>query len=190
MVKNMAEKRARLSSEDWIMAGFRALARDGSRALKAEPLARELNTTKGSFYWHFKDLTDFHTRMLALWEDRAVDTAIDELASEPDPVRRLHLLGEIATAKDMSHGGDSTEPAMRAWALEHPEVAKAVARVDQKRLSYLEQILAELDLTNPDFARIIYGAYIGLGALSATDEMDNRSAMSTLLAALLALRDA
>ncbi|UWQ08202.1 TetR/AcrR family transcriptional regulator [Aliiroseovarius crassostreae] len=186
----MTEKRNRLSSEDWIMAGFRALARQGAKALKAEPLARELGTTKGSFYWHFKDLSDFHTQMLLLWEHRAVDAITDGLATEPDPVRRLYLLGEIATANDATHGGDSTEPAIRAWALDHPDVAQAVARVDQKRLGYLKEILVELDLTNPDFARIIYGAYIGLGTLSATDEVDNRNAMSTLLAALLALRDA
>ncbi len=172
------------------MAGFRALAHKGSKALKAEALARDLGTTKGSFYWHFKDLSDFHAQMLALWEHRAVDAVTDGLASEPDPVRRLYKLGEIATANDSTHGGDGAEPAIRAWALDHPDVAKAVARVDQKRLSYLEQVLTELELTNPDFARIIYGAYIGLGTLSATDQMDNHGAMSTLLAALLALRDA
>lgn len=186
----MTEKRPRLSSEDWIMAGFRALTQNGSKALKVEPLARELGTTKGSFYWHFKDLSDFHNQMLVLWEHRAVDAITEGLSSEPDPVRRLYRLGEIATSSDDIHGGDAAEPAIRAWAQEHPLVAKAVTRVDQKRLSYLEQILSDLDLTNPDFARIIYGAYIGLGTLSATDTTDNRDAMSTLLAALLALRDA
>ncbi len=186
----MANKRTRLSSEDWILAGFRALTRSGPNSLKAEPLARELGTTKGSFYWHFKDLPDFHTRMLALWEHRAVDLITEGLSSEPDPVRRLYALGEIATSSDSTHGGEGAEPAIRAWAQDHPKVAEAVARVDQKRLSYLVDILSELDLTNPDFARIIYGAYIGLGTLSATDQVNNRDAMSTLLAALLALRDA
>ena len=45
------------------MAGFRALARSGARALRAEALARDLDTTKGSFYWHFKDLPDYLTRL-------------------------------------------------------------------------------------------------------------------------------
>ncbi|MFN3661424.1 TetR family transcriptional regulator [Yoonia sp.] len=45
--------------EDWLMAGFRALASHGPSALRAAALARDLGTTKGSFYWHFKDLPDY-----------------------------------------------------------------------------------------------------------------------------------
>ncbi len=186
----MTAKRTRLTCEDWLLTGFIAMKKAGPNALKVEALARDLGTTKGSFYWHFKDLSDFHAQMLASWERRAMEAITDGLASEPDPVRRLYRLGEIATSSDDPYGRDAAESAIRAWALDDPEIAKAVARVDQKRLFYLQQILAELDLTNPDFARIIYSTYIGLGTLSATDKMDNRDAMSTLLAALLALRDA
>lgn len=186
----MSEKRPRLTPEDWIYAGFRALVSDGPDALKAEPLARTLGTTKGSFYWHFQDVGTFHAKMLALWEAQSVDAVTAALDEEKDPVRRLYRLGEISTNSSTEYGGDGAEPAIRAWAHGHPNVAKCVARVDQKRLEYLSRILADLDLTNPDFTRIIYGAYIGLGTLSATDQTDNSGAMSTLLAALLALRDA
>ena len=36
-------------------AAFRALARGGVEAIAVEPIAAELGTTKGSFYWHFKN---------------------------------------------------------------------------------------------------------------------------------------
>lgn len=186
----MVETKEKLSTESWLMAGFRALARSGPQALKAEPLARELGTTKGSFYWHFKDVASFQTKMLELWETRAVDDITRYLDHEADPVRKLYMLGEISTSADPEHGGNAVEPAIRAWAQSNHTVADAVARVDQKRLDYLTRILSDLDLTNPDFARLIYGAYVGMGTLSAKDGADNKSAMSTLLAALLALRDA
>lgn len=186
----MTQQKERLSSEDWLMAGFRALARSGAQALKAEALARELGTTKGSFYWHFKDVPSFQAQMLELWEKRAVDDITQSLDKENDPVRRLYTLGEVATSEDPKHGGYAAEPAIRAWAQSNHTVANAVARIDQKRLDYLAGILSDLDLTNPDFARLIYGAYIGMGTLSAQDGTDNKDAMSTLLAALLALRDA
>lgn len=190
MERPVTKKRPRLTPEDWIYAGFRALVSDGPDALKAEPLARALGTTKGSFYWHFQDIGSFQTKMLTLWEAQSFEAVTVALDQEKDPVRRLYRLGEISTDSSPDYGGDGAEPAIRAWAHGHPDVAKCVARVDQKRLEYLGQILAELDLTNPDFTRIIYGAYIGLGTLSATDQADNSNAMSTLLAALLALRDA
>lgn len=186
----MVETKERLSTESWLMAGFRALARSGPQALKAEPLARELGTTKGSFYWHFKDVASFQSQMLELWETRAVDDITRFLDEEADPVRKLYMLGDISTSADPEHGGDAVEPAIRAWAQSNHTAAYVVERVDQKRLDYLQGILAELDLSNPDFARLIYGAYIGMGTLSAKDGTDNKDAMSTLLAALLALRDA
>lgn len=128
--------------------------------------------------------------MLELWETRAVDDITRLLDEESDPVRKLYMLGDISTSTDVEYGGDAVEPAIRAWAQSNHTVANAVSRIDQKRLEYLQGILAELDLSNPDFARLIYGAYIGMGTLSAKDGTDNKDAMSTLLAALLALRDA
>jgi len=46
----------RLTRDIWIDAGLKALVSDGPAALAAEPMARRMKTTKGSFYWHFKDV--------------------------------------------------------------------------------------------------------------------------------------
>lgn len=186
----MTATKPRLKSEDWIVAGFKALSEHGPEALKAEPLARALGTTKGSFYWHFKDVPDYHLRLLALWEQQ-LSNAIDLARSEEqDPVKRLHRLGDTLHPHNALHGPATAEPAIRAWAYGFSDAATAVQRVDQKRLSYLDETLKELGLSNPDFKRIVYGAYIGLGSLSATDTSDDRNTLSTLLAAILALRDA
>ena len=44
----MAKVTQRLTREDWILAGFRALSTSGTTALRVEPVARVLGTTKGS----------------------------------------------------------------------------------------------------------------------------------------------
>lgn len=186
----MPQKSSRLSPEDWLLAGFRALAKEGPQALKAEKLARDLGTTKGSFYWHFKDVPDFKARMLAHWHERAYAAVTRTVAQQGTATERLYRLVEIAASQDRMHGGADTEPAIRAWARSDPAVAEAVREIDAQRLSYTAGLLAELGLTNPDFARILYGAYIGMGTLSATDGAANHDAMSTLTAALLALQDA
>src|SRR5882724_4708075 len=49
-----------LSAKDWLDQGLKALARDGFTALKAEPLAKALGVSRGSFYWHFADVEAFH----------------------------------------------------------------------------------------------------------------------------------
>ncbi len=182
MVKN------RLSPETWIAAGFRALSEKGPSALKAEPLARSLNTTKGSFYWHFDDVPAFHAAMLHLWEDRAFTGIVTALESETNPVQRLRKLGEIAAqSAPEEFGGPAAEPAIRAWARDNTKVAEAVDRIDAKRMGYLSDLFADIGLTNAELPRILYGGLIGMEELSRHDGASNKEALATLVDLILAL---
>ena len=51
-----------LSAKDWVDQGLKALASRGFTALKAEPLAKALRVSRGSFYWHFADIAAFPCR--------------------------------------------------------------------------------------------------------------------------------
>jgi AcrR family transcriptional regulator len=178
----------RLSKEDWIAAGFQALSTGGPSALKAEPLARGLGTTKGSFYWHFDDVPAFQAAMLSLWEEKAFSDVIAGLGDEPNPVKRLRALGSIAAENTPEEfGGSGAEPAIRAWSRESDAVAEAVKRVDQKRLDYVHGLLSEIDLTNPELARLLYGAHVGMADLTSRDGQGNSDAMGTLVDLILAL---
>lgn len=190
MAFSMTLSKPRLTTEDWIKAGFKALISGGPDALKAEPLARALGTTKGSFYWHFKDVPDFRFQMLNHWLDHAMSALQRAIDAGGTPTERLFRLKDATTAETDAFGGAATEPAIRAWSLSDPVVAKGVEEIDKRRMAYLEHILGALDFTNPQFARIIYGAHIGMGELSAVDGTDDSDALSTLMAALLALQDA
>ncbi len=184
----MPPKRPRLSPDDWLRAGFAALADTGPTALRAEPLARRLGTTKGSFYWHFKDVPDFRSQILQHWIAASHSAIAAARASDGPPTRKLQRLDEILRPEGEAEGGD-VEGAMRAWARSDPDVSAAVARIDAARLAYVSDILAALGLTNPEFPRLVYGAYLGMSEL-AGGEGENTGALSTLTAALLALQDA
>ncbi|MFY0594824.1 MAG: TetR/AcrR family transcriptional regulator [Cognatishimia sp.] len=178
----------RLSRELWLAAGFKALTEQGPVALKAEPLARRLETTKGSFYWHFQDVPAFQSAMLELWEQRAYSEIVEALEAEENPIKRLRTLGDIATkSAPEEFGGSGAEPAIRAWARENTAVADAMDRIDGKRMGYLNSLLAEIGLTNAELSRIIYGALLGMQELSTRDKTDNRQAMGTLVDLILAL---
>ena len=169
----MPSMKSRLKRDDWLAAGLDALERLGPEALAAEPLARDLGTTKGSFYWHFKDVPMFRLAVAEAWATRA-RTALEAAPSDGGHAERLlHL----------SHP-DPAEASMRAWARHAPAVAEIVAAVDADRRRALSKTLAELGLTNPEFAQIVQAAVIGMETLGDT------SALSTLLAAILALQEA
>jgi AcrR family transcriptional regulator len=183
------DKRTRLRRSDWLMAGFQALGTEGPVALKAEPMARRLGTTKGSFYWHFADVPDFHRQMLKLWVEGAVSHIPQALADEPTPVARLRRLGQIvAGGLHPALGELVVEPAIRAWGREDSSVAEALAEVDHARIDHIQRLLTEVEITNPEMARIIYAAHVGMADLSTRDGKDNADPMGSLVDLVLALR--
>ena len=63
-----------LSKDDWIAQGLRTLAREGANALKVGPMSARLKVSRGSFYWHFRDIADFRVQVLRSWLARLRST--------------------------------------------------------------------------------------------------------------------
>lgn len=175
----------RLTRSDWLSAGARVLAAHGAEALKAEPMARHLNTTKGSFYWHFRDVPDFHAQLLSDWEGSAQAELAAVLDREPGAVARLRALAQSIAAPEE---GRTTEAAIRSWATGHAGARAAIARIDEARLTTIQRLLAETGIGNPEMARIIYAAGVGMDLLGQTGAGDNRNSMGSLVDLVLALR--
>ena len=165
----MATPRAPLSPEDWLTAGFRALAAEGPSALRAESLARTLKTTKGSFYWHFADVADFRARMLTFWEARAFSDVVNRLDTRASPQAMLRqLLAIVLGYRDPRDGGAALEPAIRAWARGDAAVARAVARMDRRRIDYVAGLCRACGKPDPDLPRLLYAVMVGLEAMDMT----------------------
>lgn len=149
------------------MAGFRALSVEGVVGLRAENLARSLNVSKGSFYWHFKDLNDFKAKMLAHWREQAFGEATQDDEKAHTPTARLMRLANASGAAPDDLGGTMAEPAIRDWARSDTAVRQTVEEVDKKRLAYIEGILEDLGQPDPQAAAIFYAAFIGFSQFSA-----------------------
>lgn len=178
----------RLNKEDWLRTGFLALTDAGPAALKAEPLARRLGTTKGSFYWHFADVPTFQAALMADWEARAYQAIVEEVPQGHTAAQRLRHLAQVASkGPPPEYGGAGLEPAIRAWGRANVTVADAVARIDGKRMQYVQNLFDEIGLSNPELTRLVYGALLGMEELSSHDGVDNGGAMGTLVDLILAL---
>jgi len=68
-----------LSATDWLRQGLKTLAQSGFTALKAEPLAKAMGVSRGSFYWHFADIGVYHAAILKHWRDVAAEQVIANL---------------------------------------------------------------------------------------------------------------
>ncbi|MEM8732357.1 MAG: helix-turn-helix domain-containing protein [Pseudomonadota bacterium] len=178
----MSRRGSRLSASDWLAAGLDAISETGPEALKAEPLAVRLNVSKGSFYWHFRDVPDFHARLLDVWEAETGSKLAALLAREEQPAAQLRTLAQALTAPQAS------EPAIRNWAQNHPPAREAVERIDQARLEALLALLRASGIRNPEMARILYAAAVGMTQLGQAAPSDRTEAIGSMVDLVLALR--
>ena len=147
-----------LSAQDWVDLGLRTLAKSGFTALKAEPLAKAMGVSRGSFYWHFADIGAYHAALLERWREVATEQIIAgvESAQGEDP---------LAVLLKRTFGGRLVlEKAVRSWAANDARARAAVVAVDRRRLGYIESLLKQAGLSE-DAARaraqILFWAFFG-----------------------------
>jgi AcrR family transcriptional regulator len=148
----------RLTKTDWIERGLRTLANDGANALKVGPMATKLKVSRGSFYWHFRDIADFRSQVLRSWQERTTDQVIQEIGGKAEPDRLKHLLKRAFVEKPR------LDRAIRFWAAEDEDVATIVASVDARRVAYIAKLLVAAGVGSRRAlprAAFMYWAYLG-----------------------------
>ena len=187
------EPRGRLQPSDWIWAGFRALVLGGPLALRVEAIARELGTTKGSFYWHFADLSALKVGMLETWEKVAttdITTAVQQ-SGLPAREQLLLLVEKVSILPDAQAGGAAVEPAIRDWCRTDSMARRVLERVDRQRLADLRRFFVAAGLA-PTAAKhaaaVFYAAVIGLESLRLTAGIAMREPLRSVAERLLAPR--
>jgi AcrR family transcriptional regulator len=171
---------ARLTRDDWVTAGIESLEKHGFLAVRADALARRLGVSRGSFYWHFKDVAAFERALLDRWRDMvlgALDTPLAEDESRLDRFRTIMRRSLLSKRR--------LETAFRAWATVNPRVRSALRRVDTSRETYMARLLA-LPGRSPSaalaLARVAYWTYLGHTASTPLPEPEIDAVVDSLLA--------
>ena len=139
--KQPKERPARLDAEAWITAAFEALAAGGIDAVRVEPLAKALDITKGSFYWHFADRRALIDAMLESWSTGRIAAIRAQALDRGAPAQVLHELVDLYTHRANTRGL-AIELAIRSLARGDEAAAKAVRSVDRERLRQVAQLFA------------------------------------------------
>ena len=120
----MRRKRAngaeRLGSAEWIEAALARFAEGGTNEVRVELLAKELNVTKGSFYWHFRDRSDLLEQLLDSWRDGrllSISAQVGDNNEAPDVCLRRILDVNLDRTNPR---GMAIEMAIRDWARRDP----------------------------------------------------------------------
>lgn len=152
-----------LTADDWIKEGLKALAKSGFTALKADPLAKAMGVSRGSFYWHFDDLGAFHAAVLKRWREIAAEQIIADVEAGGDEPLEALLRRSFGARLDL-------ERAVRNWAAFDAAAQGAVRAIDRRRIDYIATLLTMRGLA-PAMAQaraqILYWIFLGF-ALSGT----------------------
>lgn len=163
-------KQANLTADDWATAALDAIARGGLAAVSVESLARELNVTKGSFYWHFRSRQALIQAALALWEKSETDDIFALAQSIDDPRKRLNAVFREATTSSRT----GRLMLALAAASDDPVIGEFIRRVTRRRLEFVRDCYIALGQA-PDEARrwatFAYSTFIG-GLQLARDNPD------------------
>jgi AcrR family transcriptional regulator len=158
----MDEKKNR---QDWLTAGLQMLSSEGPNGMGIMPISRQLGVTKGSFYWHFKNLKEYQLALIAEWERSYAQHAIDymeQMEGDADTKFRCWMTGAIGA--DVSLGR-----AIRTWSSTDENVKQAQERVDAQLIAYLAKLLCGIGWSNEEsitLAHWTYWAFVGYTTVS------------------------
>ena len=164
-----------LGRQDWLSAALRVLADEGIDALQITRLARELEATRGSFYWHFKDREDLLNSIIEKWQaanSGIIARTLENAASLTEGV--LSLFHFWVHDERFSNNLDQ---AMRNWAYHDATVGNAMRREDDNRVAAIAGFFRKHGYGEDDAfvrARVIYFTQVAYYALHIEESMTAR----------------
>ncbi|MFO1035139.1 MAG: TetR/AcrR family transcriptional regulator [Hyphomicrobiales bacterium] len=164
------------SAELWLNAAHELLLEQGIDAVKILPLAQKLNLSRTSFYWFFTDRDALLTALLSRWRDKNTGNVLKQANAYAETV-----VEAVLNVNDLWFDGNlfdaKLEFAVRSWALQSPEVLKAVQEADSTRIAALTGVFTRfgIDAHLADVrARTMYLTQIGYISMQTREDLPLR----------------
>jgi AcrR family transcriptional regulator len=148
-----APARTPLTPEAWVEAATDVLVDHGIDHVRVDVLAVQLQVTRGSFYWHFRDREDLLRRVLQAWRERSTVQLTQRLANAHTQAHsnlRGDAQAQLRDVISLPFRGRAAvraariELAIRAWARRDPMAQEAVDEGDAARIAYHGRIFKAL----------------------------------------------
>lgn len=144
MAKQKKNKPNRLTREQWLQKSLDLLISGKHGKLRIDKITKDLNVTKGSFYWHFKNRRDFIESLAQYW-DRIVQDELIEKANElyDGSKERMAYIIQDALQRNLI----SYDAAMQMLAHKEPCIAPIISNGFKKRMAFVESVLKSFGFT-------------------------------------------
>ncbi len=164
-----------LTADNWTQAALYLLIRQGIGAVQITALARQLNVTRGSFYWHFDDREALLDALVEEWRARNTGVMLEALAGAQTLDDGILALFSVWT--DHTRFDSKLDQAIRDWA-RHSEALMATLRAeDDARVAAIAGFFERQDYEKIEAfirARVIYFTQLSYYALDVDEPMADR----------------
>jgi len=146
--------------DNWLELGLELVKDDPQTRLTVELLCQQADKTKGSFYYHFKNIDGYFAALADYWYEHFTLELIRRSEKRPTPKDRLDLLNTLAVQLD-----PRIEQGMRALSAREASIRDICKKVDDKRLDYLSKLYRSTGHYGPEDAKSLavfeYAAMVG-----------------------------
>lgn len=170
------ESGARGSPELWLQAAREALLNGGVENVKIQVLAKDLNLSRASFYWFFKDRDELLDALLSQWRDKNTGNIIKRANAYADSLAEA-ILNVCDCWFDQTLFDSRFEFAIRSWALQSERILDEVQAADTARIAALTAMFERFgraSLSAAVRARTIYLVQIGYITMQTKEEITLR----------------
>jgi AcrR family transcriptional regulator len=180
-----------LGRDIWLDTARRALIEEGTAGIEINKLAKRLGSSRGGFYWFFKDRAQLLDELVQHWAQTS--TILFERVL--DGYQRDGLAEYLAMTNlwvDEEEYDPKWDGAIRDWARTSETVRKVVHEVDQRRISVLEEIFQHLGYRGKEAnvrARVMYYHQVGYYAMGVRETQSERRALIPFYKKVLTGRD-
>jgi len=163
----------RLCAEDWIARGLQTLIESGIEAVQITALARRLDVTRGSFYWHFESREALLDALLTHWRRQNTGVMIESL----DDAESLDsgILALFSVWVDDTRFDPKLDQAVRDLARHSDTLHSTVKSEDDARVDAIAAFYARHGYEQPEAfirARVLYYTQVSYYALATDKEED------------------
>ena len=172
-----AKKPGWRGSEDlWLDAAYALLAESGVEAVKVMPLAKSLNLSRTSFYWHFEDRNALLVALVSRWQKKNTGNLVaqTELYTETITEAMLNLFDCWIHPALFDAQVDL---AIRNWANQDNELLATLLNADQQRMSAIARMYTRFDYTAAQAdirAHTVYYTQVGYISMRVTEPFSTR----------------
>ncbi len=154
------KKIKRFQYNDWLELGLSCVRSEPATRLTVDHLCEKASKTKGSFYFHFKNIEAYFIALAEHWYEQFTIELIHKSQQKSSPKDRLDLLNALAVQLD-----PRIEQGMRALAAREPTISGVCKKVDEMRLAYLSKLYQSTGHFDNDDAEALavfeYAAMVG-----------------------------